>query len=139
MVERTKKYPVKWNVLLAEDDLQARAELLKALSSVAVCTTVETGEKALEAYQKAIKKKKPFDFILLDITMPGPDGFEVLRSIRSFEETAKSKPVHPTRIIMVTAYKDSLMENYNMGWDEFITKPIETEKLIKRMQALAYR
>ena len=37
---------------------------------------------------------------------------------------------------MITAYKDSLMEKYNMGWDDFITKPIEKDKLIAHMKAL---
>ncbi len=39
---------------------------------------------------------------------------------------------------MITAYKDSLMEKYNMGWDDFITKPVDKDVLIKHMERLAH-
>ncbi len=139
MAPRKKRSSKKWQVLLAEDDLETRAQLLKHLQPHATCTTVGTGEKAIEEYKKLSKKKKCYDFILLDITLPGIDGFEVLRFIRGFEETADHTSEKHSRILMVTAYKDSLMENYNMGWDDFITKPVDPQKLIRRMQILASR
>ncbi len=123
-----------WKVLVAEDDAQNKKSLLSALNGVAEYTDVSTGKEALEAYQKSIKTNQLFDFILLDVTMPEMDGFETLKAIREEEErNSGSKEV---RIIMITAYKDSLMEKYNMGWDDFITKPIEKDKLLAHMQAL---
>ena len=136
MASQKKKTAKEWNILLVEDDLTTRAQLLKSLSQISTCTTVETGEKAIEIYRKYSKKNKHFDFILLDITIPGIDGFEVLKTIRAEEESLKNNSKIPSHIIMVTAYKDSLMENYNMGWDDFITKPINSEKLIDRMHSI---
>ena len=127
----------KWNVLVAEDDLHCRAHLLKALSPVARCVTVENGAEAVAAYQKAVKKKQPFDFLLLDITMPELDGFQVLRAIRAEEETSDPQRQHTIKVVMITAYKDSLMERYNMGWDDFITKPVDVNKLTAKMRSLA--
>ena len=138
----------KWNVLIVEDDLKTRAELLRAIRAVAHCTTTGNGGEALEIFFKAAKKQKRFDFILLDITLPAyrppagragtgrsaVNGFEVLKTIRAHEESASVKK--PTCIIMVTAYKDSLMSHYNMGWDAFITKPLDEKKLIEKMRAL---
>ena len=124
----------KWNVLIAEDDLKTLAEFLRALRAVAVCTTAGNGDEALNFYFKALKKKKPFDFVLLDITMPAVNGFEVLKIIREHEESSCVKKL--TCILMVTAFKDSLMTHYNMGWDAFITKPIEEKKLIEKMRAI---
>lgn len=134
MIRQNKKSASRWDVLIAEDDLASRALLLKALGRVATCTVVENGEQAIETYRKASKKKTTFDFILLDVTMPAVDGFEVLRTIRKEEE---EKNIKPAKIIMITAYKDSLMEHYNMGWDEYITKPIEADKLVERMKKLS--
>lgn len=37
---------------------------------------------------------------------------------------------------MTTTYRDSLMENYNMGWDDFITKPVDADILTKRLREL---
>lgn len=137
MVTKKKKHIRKWSILLAEDDLKLCSQLMRILSKVAVTTCVENGQQAIETYEKAVKKKKPFDFILLDVSIPIIDGFEVLKAIRGAEEKANDHSASPVHIIMITAYRDSLMEIYNMGWDDFITKPIEPEFLIKRMKAMA--
>ena len=140
-MSKTNKKPTsssknKWDILIVEDDLATRAELLKALGSYAQCTTVDDGQKALEAYRQSAKNKKAFDFILLDVSIPSLGGFDLLKIIRGEEERSNQKgPI----IIMVTAYKDSLMENYNMGWDDYISKPIEPQKLLLRMQQLIVR
>lgn len=133
---RPKKQEKLWRVLVAEDDLKYRAQLLKILRPLAQCVSVENGEQALMAYQKAIREKEPLDFVLLDVTMPLLDGFSVLKTIRANEETRNIPFFQHTRIFMITAYKDSLMEMYNMGWDEYITKPIDTEKLIAKMKKM---
>ena len=49
----------KWDVLIVEDDLATRAELLKTLGSYAKCITVDDGRKALETYFLSAKNKKP--------------------------------------------------------------------------------
>lgn len=121
-----------WKVLVAEDDAANQQKLLEALKGVAKCTLATTGQEALDVFKKALKTKNPFEFILLDVTMPKMDGFEVLRAIRAQEEKKMGK-VKESTVIMITAYKDSLMEKYNMGWDDFITKPIDKEKLVRRM------
>lgn len=125
-----------WKVLVAEDSLENRTPLLDGLKDVAECSIASTGKEALELYQKARKTKAPFDFILLDVTMPELDGFSVLKAIRA-EEGKEKKQKKESLIIMTTAYQDSLMEKYNMGWDDFITKPIDAKHLIDHMKALA--
>lgn len=122
-----------WNVLIAEDDFKVYEQLIKDLRHLARCTIAQNGEETLLSYQKAIKEKKPFGFILLDVTMPKKNGFEVLKTIRAQEEAA-SRP--PCRIIMITTFKDSLMEIYNMGWDEYITKPVDGKKLVALMKKM---
>jgi CheY-like chemotaxis protein len=124
-----------WKVLVAEDSLDNQKILLDGLKNLAQCSIAKTGQEALDLYQKAVKTKTPFDFILLDVTMPEMDGFQVLKAIRSYEEKAKDIK-QDSLVIMITAYRDSLMEKYNMGWDDFITKPVDPKMLINHMKDL---
>lgn len=79
------------------------------------------GQTALEQ----ISKEKP-DLILLDLMMPGIDGFEVLRRVRENPDTSG------IRIVILSALNstDDIVRGYQMGANDFITKPIIMEKLI---------
>ena len=126
-----------WQVLIVEDDNKDRKKLIDGLKGFAQCTEALNGQQALKIYQNWRKKGKVFNFILLDVTMPEMDGFEVLKSIRAQEESYPPNNLKETHIIMITSYKDSLMKNYNMGWDYFITKPVDIKILIDQMQAMS--
>jgi len=80
--------------------------------------TALNGETAL----KTIQQEKP-SIVLLDIKMPGMDGIEVLKRI---------KTLHPaTKVIMVTAIetRDKIDEATRLGADNYITKPLSLEYL----------
>lgn len=85
---------------------------------------VRTANNAKEAME-AISAKKP-DLILLDIMMPGIDGFEVLKVLRATPYTAD------IRVIILTALNatEDVVKGYNLGANDFITKPIILEKLV---------
>ena len=84
-------------------------------------STAANGQAALDA----VAAKKP-DLILLDLMMPGIDGFEVLRRIRENPETAD------IRIVLLSALNsnEDVVKGYNLGADDFIMKPIIMEKLL---------
>ncbi len=90
-------------------------------------TQVATGEQAL-----AIIDDGRFDMILLDIGLPGVDGWEVLRKVRSMEEWA-SVPV-----VVVTAHGDQADEDRAMelGADSFISKPFRPSALVEAIARL---
>ena len=73
-----------------------------------------------------------FDLIILDLMLPGMDGFEICRHIR--EE--KNIP-----IIMVSARKDDIdkIRGLGLGADDYMTKPIDTDELLARIRALSRR
>ena len=83
--------------------------------------TAAGGQEALDA----VAAEKP-DLILLDLMMPGIDGFEVIRRLRSDEATAD------IRIVILSALnsQDDIVKGFNTGADDFITKPIIMEKLL---------
>lgn len=125
-----------WRVLVVDDELEMQRKVIQGLSKVAVCAGVCSGREAIRIYKESIKSRKPFDFILLDVWMPEMDGFEVVKILREEEQKADDESVQEARIIMITSYAEPMMDKINMGWDDFITKPVEPDKLIKHMERL---
>ena len=86
-----------------------------------VITTV-SGEEALDL----IKTRKP-DIMLLDIIMPGIDGFEVLRQLRYYSELP---------VIAFSASSSNYHDAIHLGASDFITKPFEPDEMVKRIKAI---
>ena len=109
--------------MLAVDDIPLNLLLVQKMLSRFNFTmrTAANGQQALDA----IAEKKP-DLILLDLMMPGIDGFEVLRRVRENPETADIRVV----ILSALNSNEDVVKGYNMGADEFIMKPIIMEKLL---------
>lgn len=83
--------------------------------------TANNGQDALN-----LIAEKPVDLVLLDIMMPGIDGYEVLQRLRSDEKT-KTLPVI---ILSALNSSDDITKGRKLGADDFITKPIILEKLL---------
>jgi len=113
-------------ILVVEDDVQLAKQVASALTEAGHdAVTVHNGERALD---KA--KETPFDLIMLDIILPGMDGFDVLRHLRSQHMT--------TRVLMLTAkgeVKDRVT-GLQLGADDYLPKPFE---LVARVNALGRR
>ncbi len=84
-------------------------------------TKAGNGRIALEE----IAKEKP-DLILLDLMMPEIDGFEVLKRVKENPETAGIKVI----ILSALNSNEDIVRGYQLGADDFITKPIILEKLV---------
>ncbi len=78
-------------------------------------------------------KKGDYDVVVLDVMMPGMDGFEVVRKLR---EVKCNVPV-----LMLTAKDEvaSRVKGLDCGADDYLTKPFATEELLARVRALARR
>lgn len=97
------------------------------------------GYKVLQAYNGvegfAFAKQEQPALIILDVMMPEVDGYTVAQRIRQCAEIAE------TPIIMLTALSelDNKVEGFNLGVDDYLTKPFEIEELIVRTRALLKR
>lgn len=79
----------------------------------------------------AIVEASPPDLILLDVMMPGMDGYEVTRRIRQSEHL----PFIP--ILLITAHERSdVVQGLDTGADDFLRKPVEVDELLARVRAL---
>jgi CheY-like chemotaxis protein len=92
------------------------------------------GAAAVEAWQAAQDIGSPYDLILMDVHMPGVDGLEAARRIRT-AETEGGKP--RTRIIALTAnaFEEDRDACLATGMDGFLIKPLERERLIETLAA----
>lgn len=115
-------------VLLVDDDSKITSLLQRGLAYEGFeVYTASDGEAGLEMAQKY----RPH-VVLLDIAMPGPDGFEVCRRLRLQNDAA---------IIMLTA-RDEVSDTVNalnMGADDYIAKPFAFDELVARMRAVLRR
>jgi len=116
-------------ILVVEDDVQLARQIASALTETGHDpTVVHDGEQALDK-----TKQKPFDLIVLDVMLPGIDGFEILRHLRS-EHMA-------SRVLMLTArgeLKDRVT-GLQLGADDYLPKPFAMRELVARVNALGRR
>ena len=115
-------------ILTVEDDERIRTAVKLALEDEGWnVDEADTGEDALERFGR-----QPSDVVLIDIMLPGIDGFEVCRAIRRASDVP---------IIMVTARDDThdVVAGLEAGADDYLTKPFAPKELSARIRALLRR
>jgi two-component system sensor histidine kinase/response regulator len=121
-------------VLLAEDN-PVNQKLAKMMLSKAGCQ-VETAITGKEVVEKFTTSPADFDLIFMDMQMPEMDGTEATHRIREWEESVicnAQSPIKRIPIIAVTAnaMKEDRIKCFECGMDDYITKPIKSELLLK--------
>lgn len=109
--------------VLAVDDIPLNLLLVQKMLSRFnfKMRTAANGQLALDA----VAAEKP-DLILLDLMMPGIDGFEVIKRLRENPETADIQIV----ILSALNSNEDVVKGFNVGANDFIMKPIIMEKLL---------
>jgi two-component system, OmpR family, alkaline phosphatase synthesis response regulator PhoP len=116
-------------VLVIEDDSSLRLSLKTALRSAGYkVETAATGPEGLDAFKDGVP-----DLVLLDVMLPGLNGFEVCREIR--------KKYKDIPILMVTAKgeEEDIVRGLNLGADDYIVKPFGVAVLLARVDAALRR
>lgn len=117
-------------ILLAEDDKNLGTILMSYLSAkgydVLLC---EDGEKAVEIY----KTVKDINFCILDVMMPKLDGFSVAKEIRKESSTI------PILFLTAKSLEKDKLKGFQLGADDYMTKPFSMEELLVRIQAISRR
>jgi phosphoserine phosphatase RsbU/P len=115
-------------ILVVDDDAMSRRVLGQLLSAAGYnCRVCKDGAEALDTIHE-----KPPSVLLLDFDMPGPNGAEVLRRLRSDEDPA----VAQIPAIMLTAHgsEQSEVSCLQAGADDFVTKPVNSSVLRARIE-----
>ncbi len=120
----------KIKILLAEDDPSLGTILKTYLEAknyqVSLC---ENGKIAYEVFVL----EKSFDFCILDVMMPEMSGFELAEKIRKIDSKI------PILFLTAKAMQQDILEGFNVGADDYLTKPFSMEELIVRMEAILRR
>lgn len=91
---------------------------------------VDTGEAALDLL---IDKSQSFDVVVLDVMLPGKDGFTVVSEMR------RAGQYVPTLILTARGHPDDVLEGFAAGADDYLAKPFELAILIARVDSLVRR
>ena len=116
-------------LLLAEDERELSDALTVILThSNYLVDAVYTGTDALDYLQV-----EHYDGVILDVMMPGMDGFEVLKTVRAAGNTVP--------VLMLTARSDvdDRVTGLDLGADDYLTKPFATKELLARVRAITRR
>jgi len=119
-------------ILVVDDDMRNIFALTSVLEEKGL--TVVIGRNGEEAIKK-LYENLDIDLILMDIMMPDMDGYTAIRTIRKREE------FHKTPIIAITAkaMKDDKQKCIDAGADDYLTKPIDMDKLVSLLRVWLYK
>jgi len=117
---------LKQRILVVDDDRLIRHVICHALESDYEVIQAVSGDDGLAQAQQ-----HPPDLILLDVMMPGIDGYEVCQRLRAYSATLN------TPVIMLTALDqvDAKVRGLGVGADDYLTKPFNLDELKSRVQA----
>ena len=119
-------------ILIVDDDEELRELIMETLSDYGfVSRAAQNGPEMFKAIEH-----ESFDMILLDIMMPGEDGFSLCRALRAPGNSYSNIP-----IIFLTALKDTMdkVVGLEIGGDDYLAKPFQSRELIARIRALLRR
>lgn len=112
-------------ILIVEDEIEIRNILkLYLLKEGYDVTEAEDGEVAIKLFYE-----KPFDLVILDIMLPKKDGWSVLREIKKYSSV-------PVMILSARDDDEDELFGFEIGTDEYITKPFNNKILLARIKAL---
>jgi DNA-binding response OmpR family regulator len=115
--------------MIVEDDTSLATGLMRALANEGYeVTAAASGEEALERV-----RSEPFDLLVLDIGLPGIDGFEVLRRLRAGGYAL------PVLILTARDAVDDRVRGLDLGADDYMPKPFALPELAARVRALGRR
>ena len=116
-------------ILLIEDDQTLNQNISDALKAEDF-NTVSLFDGSLA---ERTLKKEIFDCVIMDINLPGKNGFEICKDFRQYNKN--------TPVIMLTAFSelDDKVKGYNCGADDYLTKPFYMRELLLRVNALIKR
>ena len=119
----------KSNILLAEDDSNLGRLLKEYLEAKGY--TVNLAVNGKEGFE--LFKKGKYDLCLLDVMMPVKDGFTLAKEIRALDADV------PIVFLTAKSMKEDTIEGFNVGADDYITKPFSMEELLLRLKAILRR
>lgn len=118
-----------YNILLVEDDAQIReviTEYFNGKNEMKI-TVAKDGQEGLERVYE-----KEYDLLLLDVMMPGLDGFQLCKEVRK-------ESIVPVIFLTARGREEDVLYGYDLGCDDYIVKPFSLAELYAKTKALLNR
>ena len=113
-------------ILWADDNADMRSYVARLLGATHEVQAVADGAAALQAALAS-----PPDLVLADVMMPGLDGFELLRALRSDDRTR----LIPVILLSARAGEEAALTGFEAGADDYLTKPFSSRELLARVRS----
>ena len=118
-----------YTILIAEDDDSIRHALTDVLTASGYeVLALEEGLAAIHAV-----RERNFDLALLDVAMPGADGFQVLQAM------SEERPGTPVIMLTARGEEEDRVQGLKLGADDYIVKPFSIRELLARIEAVLRR
>lgn len=118
------------HLLVVDDDDRIRGLLREFLARNGFRVTTAADAAAADRLMQTLD----FDLLVLDVMMPGEDGFSLTRRIR-----ARSGDKTPVLILTARGHADDRIEGLSLGADDYLAKPFEPQELLLRIEAILRR
>jgi adenylate cyclase len=112
--------------ILVVDDKEANVRLIEGMLRVAGYTSVESTTHPNDVCE--LHRKNRYDLILLDLQMPGMDGFQVMEGLKEIEEGGYLP------VLVITAQPDHKLRALQAGAKDFVSKPFDLAELRARVR-----
>ncbi len=125
--------------LIVDDDERFALLVAQKLEKYAQCVMANSGDDALLQFEHHLREQAPFSAIFMDIEMPGMDGHEVVKKMRSIEQRNGIIPAATFKLVMLTAHKDikNVSKSFFKGnADAYVHKQELSEKLIPELEKI---
>ncbi len=125
-------------ILITEDDFVCRQVLHRQMIEYGDVDIASDGQEAVDAVKAAIRDRRPYDLIFLDIQMPTMDGQQALKTIRQAETDGGVAPGRGSRIVMTTVLSDkgNILSAFREQAEGYLVKPFTHQQLVKLLQTL---
>lgn len=121
------------SILIVDDEQDIRDSLESRLKPAGFrVQTASSGQEAVATFIKYFYDG-PFDVILLDINLPDMGGIDVLKLLRQEEELRGVKDIDGVIVVMQTGVKESWMDAFQKGCDDYIIKPYSFQELLNKI------
>ena len=118
-------------ILIVEDEEHLAAGLKLNLEAEGFAAEVE--ENGQVALKRLTSESNGFDVVLLDVMLPGLDGFEVVRRLRAAGRFV------PVMLLTARSHTDDVLRGFEAGADDYLSKPFDLSILLARLQGLLRR
>lgn len=119
----------KIKILLVEDDPNLGLLLSEYINAKGYeCTLRVNGQEGYDTFVKG-----EYDFLIFDVMMPVKDGFTLAKEVRGIDKNV------PILFLTAKSLKEDTLKGFNVGADDYMTKPFSMEELLARMNAILRR